>query len=390
MPNLNDLMEMMDALETKAIITIPTFCVAVRNRHSSCRKCADACLADAITIEKNELDIDAGACVACGACVAVCPTSALVPMDPMPDDLSKAVVDTSAANGGTPIIACARKAARNVGDPDKYAVVPCLARLEEEFLVELVSHGVDEICLVDGDCTTCKYRATVPYTDDTVESARTLLSAMGSDAVITRTSDFPKQAQVADMRKAVGAARRDFFTSSGHYAKDVAKSAAEKVVNDKLIQLNLQKQEQSLREKLGVKNGAGKMPTITAERNMNILDAMSRIGDPEAPAEEEMFTRIFGNVVVDAEKCSGCGMCVMFCPTDALRKAVDRNPNPDRGYMEFSVADCVQCNLCADACLKHCLEVEPVVSVPELFDFEPRLIEIGVAKKGNKLFNRNK
>ena len=76
MPNLNDIMEMMDALETKAIITIPTFCVAVRNRHSSCRKCADVCLADAFTIEKNELNIDAGACVACGACVAVCPTGA--------------------------------------------------------------------------------------------------------------------------------------------------------------------------------------------------------------------------------------------------------------------------------------------------------------------------
>ena len=58
MPNLNDIMEMMDALETKAIITIPTFCVAVRNRHSSCRKCVDACLADAITIEKNELNIE--------------------------------------------------------------------------------------------------------------------------------------------------------------------------------------------------------------------------------------------------------------------------------------------------------------------------------------------
>ena len=50
MPNLNDIMEMMDALETKALITIPTFCVAVRNRHSSCRKCADVCLADALPI----------------------------------------------------------------------------------------------------------------------------------------------------------------------------------------------------------------------------------------------------------------------------------------------------------------------------------------------------
>ncbi|MEC4175284.1 4Fe-4S binding protein [Adlercreutzia sp. R7] len=390
MPNLNDLMEMMDALETKAIITIPTFCVAVRNRHSSCRKCADACLADAITIEKNELNIDAGACVACGACVAVCPTSALVPMDPMPDDLAAAVADTTNAAGGLTVIACARKAARNVGDPDKYAMVPCLGRMEEELLVELVARGIPEICLVDGDCSTCKYRGAVPAINDTVESARALLAAMGSDAAITRTSEFPASVQVADMRKAVGAARREFFTSSGHYAKDVAKSAAEKMVNEKLAQLNLQKQEQSLREKLGVKNGAGKMPTITAERNLNILDAMSRIGDPDNPAEPEMFTRIFGDVEVDVEKCSGCSMCVMFCPTDALRKSLDKHPEEGKAYMEFSVADCVQCNLCADACLKKCIEVIPVVRTAELFDFEPRLVEISASKTGNKLFNRKK
>lgn len=206
MPNLNDIMEMMDALETKAIITIPTFCVAVRNRHSSCCKCVDACLADAITIEKNELNIDAGACVACGACVAVCPTSALVPMDPMPDDLAGAVAETTNAADGLTVIACARKAARNVGDPDKYAVVPCLARMEEELLVELVARGIPEICLVDGDCRTCKYRGAVPAIDDTVESTRTLIEAMGSDAQITRTSEFPASVQVEDMRKAVGAA----------------------------------------------------------------------------------------------------------------------------------------------------------------------------------------
>ena len=87
MPNLNDIMEMVDALETKAVITAPTRCVAVRNRHSSCRKCADVCLADCITVDKNELEIDAGACVACGACIAVCPTSALVSVDPMEEEL---------------------------------------------------------------------------------------------------------------------------------------------------------------------------------------------------------------------------------------------------------------------------------------------------------------
>ena len=184
--------------------------------------------------------------------------------------------------------------------------------------MELVARGIPEICLVDGDCRTCKYRGAVPAIDDTVESTRALIEAMGSDAQITRTSEFPASVQVEDMRKAVGAARREFFTSSGHYAKDVAKSAAEKVVNEKLAQLHLQKQEQSLREKLGVKNGAGKMPTIEAERNIAILDAMSRIGDPDEPAVDEMFTRIFGDIAsmsrnAPAAVCASCSVPPTRC-----------------------------------------------------------------------------
>ena len=387
MPNLNDIMEMMNALETKAVITAPTRCVAVRNRHSSCRKCADVCLADCITIDKNELEIDAGACVACGACIAVCPTQALISVDPMEEELAAAVADTTRAADGVTVIACARKAARQTGDPDKYAVVPCLARMDEALLVELAARGIQDIHLVDGTCRTCKYRATVPSIDDTVASARELLATVGADTVITRSDDFPPEAKVADLHKAVGAARREFFTSTGHYAKDVAKSAAEKMVNDKLRQLKLQKEEQSLREKLGVKAGAGKMPTIDAGRNLAILDAMARIGEPVEP---EMFTRIFGDIEIDPEVCNGCNMCVMFCPTDALRKSLDKHPDEGRAYVEFSMADCTQCNLCADACLKKCIEIIPVVNTAELFDFEPRLVEISASKTGNKLFNRKK
>ncbi|MDU1908859.1 MAG: 4Fe-4S ferredoxin, partial [Eggerthella sp.] len=52
---------------------------------------------------------------------------------------------------------------------------------------------------------------------------------------------------------------------------------------------------------------------------------------------------------------------------------------PEEGegsFLEFSAADCVQCNLCADACLKSCLTVSSTVSTEELFDFEPRLIHL--------------
>lgn len=200
-------MEMMDALETKAIITIPTFCVAVRNRHSSCCKCVDACLGRRHHHREERAEYRRWGVRGLRGLRGGVPYLGVGSHgSDGPDDLAGAVAETTNAADGLTVIACARKAARNVGDPDKYAVVPCLARMEEELLVELVARGIPEICLVDGDCRTCKYRGAVPAIDDTVESTRTLIEAMGSDAQITRTSEFPASVQVEDMRKAVGAA----------------------------------------------------------------------------------------------------------------------------------------------------------------------------------------
>ena len=48
---------------------------------------------------------------------------------------------------------------------------------------------------------------------------------------------------------------------------------------------------------------------------------------------------------------------------------------PDGGsFLEFSCAECVQCGLCVDACMKKCITVSPQVRTAELFDFEPRFI----------------
>ena len=90
----------------------------------------------------------------------------------------------------------------------------------------------------------------------------------------------------------------------------------------------------------------------------------------------EIDTRLFGSVRIDAQRCSVCGMCTVFCPTGALVKSEVVPEDGVGSYLEFSAADCVQCNLCADACLKKCLEVDSVVSTAELFDFEPRMIHL--------------
>lgn len=405
MPTINDVMEMAEALESAAVVAAVDRCVAVRNRNSTCRKCVDVCIADAIEVGNNELTISNSACVACGSCVAVCPTAALISLDPMAEDLAVEVAGALRAAGeGRAVFACARMAARNIGDPDKYAAVPCLGRMVEDDILDLAANGASEVILVDGTCKTCKYRATGPAIDATVATARTLMDAQGCSMPVTRTSEFPPDV-VGDTMKAIGAARRGFFTSAGSMAKDVALTAAEKAVADVLHQRQDAKMA-TLRERLGV-GKKGSLPQFEAERNLRLLDAMDALGACEAPVID---TRRFGWVSIDPADCVGCGMCVMFCPTGALRWAEeeevkpqdvkfrpgvlssvvgdDDEEDPGRRAVEFSAADCVQCNLCADACLRHCVSVSSAVPSAELFDFEPRLLEVSRPSKKPRLFDR--
>lgn len=365
MPNLIDIVEVAEALESKAVFLAPDRCTVVRNRHSSCRKCTDACPTDAVGAKDNVLALDSGLCVSCGACTTVCPTEALIPLVPLDEDLAASVADAVVASGGRAVFACARIASKRKGDPTKFAEVPCLARMEESVLLELAARGVEDILLVDGTCATCKFRACVPGIDATVASANQLLAAQGSPIRVERASAFPDDVLLEDARSLLGASRRGFFSQAKGTALDAAGKTVE-VAFKKTGMANVP----SLRDRLRMSD-AGTLPQFNPVRRMHVLDAMDGLGPSVAP---EIDTRLFGSVHVDAEACSSCGMCAVFCPTGALKKS-DLVPEEGEGsFLEFSAADCVQCNLCADACLKDCLTVSPIVPTDELFDFEPRLI----------------
>ncbi len=56
-------------------------CVDVRDR-----SCVDACPVDCIHDGGEQLYIDPGGCVDCGACVPACPVSAIYPGDQVPTE----------------------------------------------------------------------------------------------------------------------------------------------------------------------------------------------------------------------------------------------------------------------------------------------------------------
>jgi 2-oxoglutarate ferredoxin oxidoreductase subunit delta len=64
-----------------------------------------------------------------------------------------------------------------------------------------------------------------------------------------------------------------------------------------------------------------------------------------------------GTVVIDRDRCKGCGMCIAFCPEHVLDYSDDSNRN---GYRIVCMKDperCIGCAFCAQACPDIAIEV---------------------------------
>ena len=301
MPNIADIIEVAEELEDKAVVPASKRCVAVRNRNASCRKCIDACPADAISVHNNVLSVDHKACVACGACTVVCPTEALIPVRPADEALEQAAAEAMASLDGRAVIACARIASKGLADPHKFAEAPCLARVDESLLLGLAAVGAKDIVLVDGCCKTCRFRETSPGVDETIASANSLMQAQGAPAMVSRASEFPEGLALKNAKSLLGEARRGFFTSATSWTASAAGKTAEMVIRKNL---GMKAKDATLREQLGA-GASGTLPQFQERRRSQVLDAMDRLGEP---AVEQVETRLFGRVEIDASVCNSCGM----------------------------------------------------------------------------------
>ncbi len=72
------------------------------------------------------------------------------------------------------------------------------------------------------------------------------------------------------------------------------------------------------------------------------------------------MAKIKGAVVVDTERCKGCDLCVIACPSNVLALAKDLN---SKGYNYSYMAEpeaCVGCAACAYVCPDACITVYKV------------------------------
>ncbi len=79
-------------------------------------------------------------------------------------------------------------------------------------------------------------------------------------------------------------------------------------------------------------------------------------------------------IKINSYSCTGCGTCVLLCPSDVLRLDEENKATPVYN------SDCVSCRLCEMSCPFECIEVviRPFKTAAETFPVKQYLLGLGV------------
>ena len=67
-----------------------------------------------------------------------------------------------------------------------------------------------------------------------------------------------------------------------------------------------------------------------------------------------------GAIVVDNERCKGCGLCVVACPVKVISLAKEVNAKGYNYAREYVEDTCIGCSACATVCPDGCITVYKV------------------------------
>jgi ferredoxin len=295
----------------------PSLCAHSRRGLQACRRCIDACPAEAIVSIGEQVEVDPYLCQGGGGCATVCPSGAMTYAYPSPADSRarlRAMLHSFREAGGSDACLCIYAAeagaerwtatARQLGPRALPLAVEELASTGMDLWLSAIAYGAHRVLLLLDEATPPRSETALR---EQLEIARAILSGMGhgADRLLLLQPEDP----VPDTPAAAGSA-----------APEPARFAA---VDDKRATLFM------------------------------ALDRLYASAPQPRPFVDLPAGAPFGTAQVDSRACTLCMACVAVCPGNALR---DGGEQPRLTFVE---ANCLQCGMCTRACPEDAIWISP-------------------------------
>ncbi len=303
-----------------------SICAHSRSKKTGCNKCIDICSTKAIRADGDKVKVDPFLCMGCGACATVCPSGAMSYQYPRVSDRGTQMrtlinaYSVAAPNALAPIIlfhdaAAGRDALSHMARGLPAHVLPVetwhVASIGLDVLLGAIAFGAGGVTLLATDSDAPQYAIA---TQAEMTLAETILHALGYGGT--------------------------------HFSWHEANSAETKIWNAPAAD--------TVNVKATFHLSNDKRNTI--EFAVEHLLQYSKIKPVEVTLPAGAM---FGNVIVDQQKCTLCLACAGACPSSALMDGADY---PRLNFIE---RNCVQCGLCASTCPENAITLSPRLLLTE-------------------------
>lgn len=297
----------------------PDRCLKLRHRKSGCRICQDACPYGAISFG-DSLDVDYSRCCGCGICVNVCPTEVFASGECHHQQLLARVARKDEVE-----FDCSRWSS------GADTVVPCLGYLNEGLLMSIIARGARLVSLNITPCQTCELKTGFTTLRHSSAMANSILALFGRGETVRLTTIQPNG--VYRRQDNHRYSRRELFT---YLTRGMRKTIERTRTDSGFTPEGLNRARVTLK------------PRLPEKRDL-LLQSLKALGKPvfsRTETEGLPFLQL-----ETTPECNGCGLCVTFCPSGALRQY----DGDGRRIIEFSPAFCLACNLCIETCPRGAL-----------------------------------
>ena len=309
-----------------------------------CHLCYDNCLLRAVTIRGNVVTIDNDVCNGCGACVAECPRGAVYyptcSFEELDSEMEGLLLDDGVSLEPRIVAVSYQTCPSDYGSgadgqitypPSMLPLkIPCLSAVSPWLMLRAFDMGAQGLAIVSGQ-RECRSHFNVAVLKDNIEFVQAVLEYLGV---------APERIELFEVRE----------TNVIEVADKLGRFAAKIMGFDNTVF--------KLADRTPLSAGGLKLSSLVA--------AMSNRLARKAGVSISKGAVPFGKVILDGARCTGCGLCAMTCPTDALALQLS-----DGYQLLFYHGSCVSCGICVNVCPEKCIKLQRILEIDKICRGEP-------------------